>query len=55
MVSTELWRITSENGLHPDIAVFAKALGNGHPIGAIIGVPVFMDAAKYSFISSTYD
>jgi glutamate-1-semialdehyde 2,1-aminomutase len=41
-------------GVHPDIAVFAKALGNGHPIGAVIGVPAFMDAAKYSFISSTY-
>ena len=41
-------------GVNPDIAVFAKALGNGHPIGAIIGVPAFMDAAKYSFISSTY-
>jgi glutamate-1-semialdehyde 2,1-aminomutase len=41
-------------GVNPDIAVFAKALGNGHPIGAIIGVPKFMDAAKYSFISSTY-
>lgn len=40
--------------VNPDIAVFAKALGNGHPIGAIIGIPVFMDAAKYSFISSTY-
>lgn len=41
-------------GVNPDIAVFAKALGNGHPIGAIIGIPEFMDSAKYSFISSTY-
>jgi glutamate-1-semialdehyde 2,1-aminomutase len=41
-------------GVNPDIAVFAKALGNGHPIGAVIGVPAFMDTAKYSFISSTY-
>jgi len=41
-------------GVNPDIAVFAKALGNGHPIGAVIGIPAFMDAAKYSFISSTY-
>ena len=24
-------------GLQPDVAVFAKALGNGHPIAAIIG------------------
>lgn len=24
-------------GVDPDIATFAKALGNGHPIGAVIG------------------
>jgi glutamate-1-semialdehyde 2,1-aminomutase len=38
----------------PDIAVFAKALGNGHPIGAIIGRATVMQAAQSSFISSTY-
>jgi glutamate-1-semialdehyde 2,1-aminomutase len=41
-------------GVTPDIAVFAKALGNGHPIAAIIGTPEAMDAAEDSFISSTY-
>lgn len=41
-------------GLEPDIAVFAKALGNGHPMGAIIGSAAVMDAAQTSFISSTY-
>ena len=24
-------------GVNPDIAIFAKALGNGHPVGAVIG------------------
>ncbi len=41
-------------GVNPDIAVFAKALGNGHPIGAIIGTKAAMDSAQESFISSTY-
>ena len=41
-------------GLEPDIAVFAKALGNGHPIGAVIGTTAAMDGAHNSFISSTY-
>lgn len=40
-------------GVNPDIAVFAKALGNGHPIAAIIGTSNAMDAAQDSFISST--
>lgn len=38
----------------PDMAVFAKALGNGHPIAAVIGTENVMDAARDSFISSTY-
>jgi len=41
-------------GVAPDIAVFAKALGNGHPMAAIIGRQKIMDAAQTSFISSTY-
>jgi glutamate-1-semialdehyde 2,1-aminomutase len=41
-------------GVEPDIAVFAKALGNGHPIGAIIGTSAAMEGAHTSFISSTY-
>jgi glutamate-1-semialdehyde 2,1-aminomutase len=40
-------------GFQPDIAVFSKALGNGYPIGAIIGKDNIMDAAQKSFISST--
>ncbi len=38
----------------PDVAVFAKALGNGHPIAAIIGRAPCMQAAQESFVSSTY-
>ena len=41
-------------GVTPDMAVFAKALGNGHPIGAVIGTRAAMDGAHESFISSTY-
>lgn len=41
-------------GLTPDMAVFAKALGNGHPMAAVIGRKRLMDAAQHSFISSTY-
>ena len=38
----------------PDIAVFAKALGSGHPMAAVIGRGRVMQAAQESFISSTY-
>lgn len=41
-------------GVTPDIAVFAKALGNGFPIGAIIGNRKTMTAAQSTFISSTF-
>ncbi len=53
------WRLTLGGshlnfGVNPDIAVFSKSLGNGHPIGAVIGTPSAMDGAAKSFISSTY-
>src|SRR5262249_9653500 len=41
-------------GLSPDMAVFAKALGNRHPMAAVIGRKRIMDAVQRSFISSTY-
>lgn len=41
-------------GVNPDIAIFAKALGNGHPIGAVIGTKEAMSGTHNSFISSTY-
>jgi len=40
-------------GVAPDMAVFSKALGNGYPISAIIGVEPVMQAAQRTFISST--
>jgi glutamate-1-semialdehyde 2,1-aminomutase len=49
------WRLTLggshlQFGVQPDIAVFAKATSNGHPIGAIIGRDEVMQAAQESFI-----
>jgi glutamate-1-semialdehyde 2,1-aminomutase len=41
-------------GIEPDIAVYAKALGNGYPIAAVVGRAEVMDAAQKTFISSTY-
>ena len=41
-------------GVTPDLATFAKALGNGHPIAAVIGTKAAMEGAHTSFISSTY-
>ena len=43
-----------DSGVAPDMAVFAKALGNGHPIAAVLGRSATMEAAQDSFISSTY-
>lgn len=40
-------------GVNPDMAVFAKAMGNGYPIAAIIGTRNVMEAAQSTFISST--
>ncbi len=39
--------------VEPDIAVFSKAIGNGYPIGAVIGKANVMEAAQSTFISST--
>ena len=41
-------------GVDPDIAIFAKAMGNGYPIGAVIGKKEIMLNAENTFISSTY-
>jgi glutamate-1-semialdehyde aminotransferase len=41
-------------GVHPDIAVFGKAMSNGFPMAAIIGKDAIMDVAQSTFISSTY-
>ncbi len=41
-------------GIQPDMAAFAKSLGNGHPMAAIIGTAKAMAGTQESFISSTY-
>ena len=41
-------------GVEPDIAVFAKAMSNGHAMGAVIGRASVMQAAQETFVSSTY-
>jgi len=38
----------------PDIAVFAKSISNGYPMGAVIGKKSVMTAVEDTFISSTY-
>jgi glutamate-1-semialdehyde 2,1-aminomutase len=53
------WRLTLGGshlrlGVEPDVAVFAKAMGNGHPMAAVIGRSDVMQAAQETFISSTY-
>lgn len=55
---TSGWRFRSGGvhlsyGVEPDVAVFAKAMGNGFPIAAIIGRCNVMQAAQRTFISST--
>lgn len=41
-------------GVNPDMAVFAKAMTNGYPISAVIGIKEVMEAAQDTFISSTF-
>ena len=41
-------------GVNPDMAVFAKTISNGFPMGAVIGTSSTMEAAQTSFISSAY-
>jgi len=41
-------------GIDPDITVYAKAMSNGFPFGAVIGREDIMVASDASFISSSY-
>ena len=55
---TSGWRMTDGgvykiNGFNPDIVVYAKALGGGYAISAVVGNKAVMDAAEDTFISST--
>ena len=41
-------------GVTPDMSVFAKAISNGYPMGAVVGKRDFMEPASRMFISSAY-
>lgn len=41
-------------GVTPDMAVFAKSISNGYPMGAVVGTEQAMQPASQMFISSTY-
>ncbi len=45
---------TTLSAVEPDVAVFAKAMGNGYPVAAVIGRREVMEAAQRTFISSTF-
>lgn len=56
---TSGWRLRTGGahelyGVHPDIAVYGKAMSNGYPMAAVVGKTEIMDAVQSSFISSTY-
>lgn len=41
-------------GVIPDLSVFAKAISNGYPLGAVVGKRVYMQPSEQMFISSAY-
>jgi glutamate-1-semialdehyde 2,1-aminomutase len=41
-------------GVTPDMAVFAKSISNGYPLGVVVGRRECMEPAARMFISSTY-
>ena len=41
-------------GVTPDLSVFAKAISNGYPLGAIVGKKTYMAGVEQMFISSAY-
>lgn len=40
--------------VNPDMAIFSKAMGNGHPIAAVIGNQKAAEGMHKAFLSSTY-
>jgi 4-aminobutyrate aminotransferase/(S)-3-amino-2-methylpropionate transaminase len=48
------WAAYHHYGVTPDISTWAKSLGGGMPIGAVIGRAEIMDAAKPGTIGGTY-
>lgn len=41
-------------GVTPDLAVFAKAISNGYPLGAVVGARRVMSGIERMFVSSAY-
>ena len=48
------WSSWQNYGVQPDISIYAKALGSGMPIAAILGKAKIMDSAAPSTIGGTY-
>jgi 4-aminobutyrate aminotransferase / (S)-3-amino-2-methylpropionate transaminase / 5-aminovalerate transaminase len=51
---TGKWAAYQHYGVIPDISTWAKSMGSGMPIGAVIGRASLMDACKPSTIGGTY-
>jgi 4-aminobutyrate aminotransferase/(S)-3-amino-2-methylpropionate transaminase len=51
---TGKWAAYQHYGVLPDISTWAKSMGSGMPIGAVIGKAHIMDACKPSTIGGTY-
>ncbi|MEZ6152616.1 MAG: aspartate aminotransferase family protein [Pirellulaceae bacterium] len=51
---TGRWAAYEHYGVLPDISVWAKSMGGGLPIGAVVGRAEFMDAARLGTIGGTY-
>ncbi|AYL94489.1 aspartate aminotransferase family protein [Mucilaginibacter celer] len=51
---TGKWAAYEHYGVTPDISTWAKSMGSGMPIGAVIGRAHIMDACKPSTIGGTY-
>ncbi|QHI38434.1 5-aminovalerate aminotransferase DavT [Kordia antarctica] len=48
------WASWQHYGVQPDISTYAKSMGSGLPIGAVIGKAEIMDAAAIGSIGGTY-
>ncbi len=51
---TGKWSAYEHYGVTPDLSTWAKSMGGGMPIGAVIGKAKIMDAIKPGLIGGTY-
>jgi 4-aminobutyrate aminotransferase/(S)-3-amino-2-methylpropionate transaminase len=51
---TGYWASWQHYGVHPDISTYAKSMGSGLPIAAVVGRAEVMDAAASGSIGGTY-